>query len=90
MPSFSYTYCRAGSWSTIFRGPLIAPFFAVYARGDSVGAMFDYSAWSVSPIFARQGTETIQTTKNIWIGATPYTELKVKPKRDCYLRCADL
>jgi len=89
MPSGpKFTQCPRGVWTTIFRGPLpFAGYINIFAgSGTPVRPEFEYSAWSCSPIFARSGTSPAYTETQVWIGPTPYAELKVKPQIDSSFR----
>jgi hypothetical protein len=80
-----YQHCPAGVWTTIYRGMLpLVGYFKIYAKNTPVRPEYAYSAWSISPIFARSGTSPAYTESQIWIGPTPYAELKVKPQVDSY------
>jgi hypothetical protein len=80
--------CPAGLWTTIFRGAL--PFTGywevfvqpkVYVNPD-VPIKYDYSAWSTHPSWSCYGTRRSSWREVIWIGWTPWAELKVKPDVD--------
>jgi len=84
----SFTYCPAGTWTTIFRGNIpFVGYFNVYPQvGTPSLPEFEYSAWSISPIFSRNGTSPAYTQTQIWIGPTGYAELKIRPKVASYFR----
>lgn len=81
-----FTQCPAGSWTTIFRGPVI-PFgiISVEERTPTPGGAtkFDYRVISVAPPWYYTGN---CTACGLPTGGTPWAELAVKPPRVCYLR----
>lgn len=87
-----FKYCPSGVWTTIFRGVLpFAGYFNIYAEsGTPVSPEFEYSAWSISPIWARTGKSRAYTQTQVWIGPTGYAELKIRPKIDSYFRATGI
>ena len=90
----SFTYCPAGVWTTIFRGVLpFIGYFKVYTGSNPAVApdtKFEYSAWSISPIWAASGTKPAYAETQIWIGPTGYAELKVKTNKNSQFKATGI
>lgn len=74
--------CQAQVWTRVFEGPVLPGF--VFVAADAPLARVHFEVHSAAAPFERHGVLSLdEGARPLYIGLTPYAELRVRPQVDC-------